>query len=97
GGTSGVTTCGSRGTSTNTRLVAMHGCWQEPADLPEFGLTSKSGKWLLEIARRSRWPRQNRLVTGNSSLHRRKHSPTARHREDYNAVRFAAAARDWVA
>jgi hypothetical protein len=30
-------------------------------------------------------------------LHRRKHSRTARHREDYNAVRFATAARDWVA
>jgi hypothetical protein len=75
----------------------MHGCCQDPADSPEFGLTSKSGKWLLEISKRSRWPRQNRLVTGNSSLHRRKHSPTARHREDYNAVRFATAARDWVA
>src|SRR5439155_20190022 len=46
----------------------MHGCCQDPVDSPGFGLTSKSGKWLLEISRRSRWPPQNRLATGNSSI-----------------------------
>jgi len=79
-------------------MLAMHGCCQDPADSPGFGLTSKSGKWLLEISRRSRWPPQNPIGDREQfDLHRRKHSRTARHREDYNAVRFATAARDWVA
>src|SRR5882762_586334 len=35
---------------------------------PEFGLTSKCGKLLLDMSRRGRCPRQNKLAIGNSSM-----------------------------
>src|SRR3984893_14791303 len=34
------------------------GCCHSPSGSPEFGLTSKCGKLLLDMSRRGRWPRE---------------------------------------
>jgi len=46
----------------------MRGCSIAPSGPPKFGLTSKCGKLLQKMSRRSRWPEVNRLLVGLSSI-----------------------------
>ena len=68
GGLTGNKMCEGRAASAKTRLRAMRGCCHVPSGSPEFGLTSKWGKLLLDISSRRRCPRQNKLAIGNSSM-----------------------------